>query len=749
MVNTDFHATSSDAFTYGRLGAAIGRNSSFRTAEGRLGKPKSTIAKWCKEKPEDRIEGEFLAVARDFILEAESAPPKGKSATSAEPKAAKTKRATKSKTKTETETIAAEVETQTAETIEPTVETIAPPAETHEPTFEAGADAKDDPAEIWRRAAEAAGNDNPYLGRDVTALVAAAEALDRTIPADRAKAKQIIEAAVDRRLTGLDAGSVRDAVAAALGARAKDVSDEWKDAEAVRARLNPPDEAEEARAREEEAAKRRAELELLAAPIIADPKPFARFEKLMAARGVVAEKESVKAVALAANSRVLDVPRVVSILRTGLTGAGKSYLIQKVLEAYDADIVFRMTVSSQRALIYATQEDPNFLRHKIVHLEEAAGAVAGSDGKGDDNVFTAVLRSLLTQGVADAPVVIKGDDGRFRTEHIHVEGPISLITSSARDVFDPEMMNRVVSISADESHAQTSRIVDEIVLGATRTKSENSAELAAWRAFQSLLQLDAPFRVSIPFNRALRAAIGTVPRSVRFRRDITVALLGIMSSAVTHRHHRSRDAEGRIEATLEDYAIAREAFDKAFAGEYGLILSPGAVALVKGVEELIAKAHAEMKAEAEAEAGKANKPVEWPPKDFSTQEPALPPVKITTKDLERHLSIRSAKTISARVKEAEAAQAIKRHWPNRDFDSSFGNQSAKFEVIVPSADLRRRSDRGLMPTVAELAAYLADPEKTETRLRELRTEKLDAWNDEIDEGDAGDEAERGGDGSED
>jgi hypothetical protein len=80
-------------------------------------------------------------------------------------------------------------------------------------------------------------------------------------------------------------------------------------------------------------------------------------------------------------------------------------------------------------------------------------------------------------------------------------------------------------------------------------------DLDAWHALQEWLAA-AEHRVAMPYARELAAAIP--PVAVRLRRDFGALLNLIRAHAILHQASRDRDSEGRILATLEDYARVRE-----------------------------------------------------------------------------------------------------------------------------------------------------------------------------------------------
>jgi hypothetical protein len=76
-----------------------------------------------------------------------------------------------------------------------------------------------------------------------------------------------------------------------------------------------------------------------------------------------------------------------------------------------------------------------------------------------------------------------------------------------------------------------------------------------WHALQAWLN-GAEHRVSIPYAGTLAERMGDV--AVRLRRDFSVILSLIKAHAILHQASRDRDTEGRVVATLADYARVRE-----------------------------------------------------------------------------------------------------------------------------------------------------------------------------------------------
>ena len=116
-----------------------------------------------------------------------------------------------------------------------------------------------------------------------------------------------------------------------------------------------------------------------------------------------------------------------------------------------------------------------------------------------------------------------------------------------------ENETRLLSLNTDDSNEQTSRVMMQLA-----SEAVNDVDLDRWHDLQHWLADDqTEKRVTIPFAGDLARLVP--PVAVRMRRDFGAVLALVRTHAVLHQLNRSRDAEGRIVATVEeDYAVVRE-----------------------------------------------------------------------------------------------------------------------------------------------------------------------------------------------
>ena len=84
-------------------------------------------------------------------------------------------------------------------------------------------------------------------------------------------------------------------------------------------------------------------------------------------------------------------------------------------------------------------------------------------------------------------------------------------------------------------------------------------DLSPWHALQDWLELYGEKRVVIPYGETLGEL--TSPAAVRIRRDFPKLLTLIQTHAILHQRNRERDDEGRVIATLDDYAAVYQLVD--------------------------------------------------------------------------------------------------------------------------------------------------------------------------------------------
>lgn len=291
------------------------------------------------------------------------------------------------------------------------------------------------------------------------------------------------------------------------------------------------------------------ELKKTAGDLISDPDILSRFDRAVQDCGLIGEVSNAKIIFLALTSRLFDLPdRPVSVAVKGVSSGGKSFTVETVLRFFPQEAYFARTGMSEHALPYS---DENFKNRFIVIYE----AVGMHSEKG-----SYFLRSLLSENQISYETVEKDENGALRARVMTKEGPTGLIVTTTGNLH-PENETRILSLGVIDSPAQTAAVMASL---ADRAANGTTAagELEQWQAFQRCLALGER-RVVIPYAPVLADLVP--PLSVRLRRDFATLISLIKAHALLHRSSRPVDKDGRIVATVADYASVRGLLFKRFA----------------------------------------------------------------------------------------------------------------------------------------------------------------------------------------
>jgi hypothetical protein len=277
--------------------------------------------------------------------------------------------------------------------------------------------------------------------------------------------------------------------------------------------------------------------------LLKSPDLVAQIGAAFDACGLVGEEANRLAAYLACTSRKLDRPLAVIVQST--SAAGKSTLMEAVLAMFPEEERVKYSAMTGQSLYYLGETD---LKHRILAIVEEEGAEKASYA----------LKLLQSEG--ELTIASTGKDpttGRMETQEYHVAGPVMIfLTTTAIDI-DEELQNRCLTLTVDESRAQTERIHtlqrQARTLEGLRLKKQRLRTLALLRNAQRLLE---PVDVVNPYADALTF---TAART-RTRRDHEKYLTLIDAIALLHQHQRPRerdeDGRGFIRATVDDIALA-------------------------------------------------------------------------------------------------------------------------------------------------------------------------------------------------
>lgn len=317
-----------------------------------------------------------------------------------------------------------------------------------------------------------------------------------------------------------------------------------------------------------EADKERRDAFGICANLIMAPNILAEFDEAVIASGIVGDTRIARLLYLALTSRFFMRP--ISVVLKGPSSAGKSFTAERVLAFFPDDAYYPLTAMSDRALAYS--EEP--LEHRFIIIYEAAGL--------ESDFATYLLRSLLSEGCVRYETVEKTAEG-IKPRLIERKGPTGCLLTTTAPRLHPENETRLLSLNVSDSREQTRHILDRLA-----DEAETEIDLEPWRALQTWLK-GANHRVTIPFAKKLAAMVPEI--AVRLRRDFHHVLTLIRSHALLHQCNRQKDADGRIIATLDDYAAIHDLVADVVAEGVEATVRPEVRQTVNAVRRLLIEGH--------------------------------------------------------------------------------------------------------------------------------------------------------------
>jgi hypothetical protein len=484
---------------------------------------------------------------------------------------------------------------------------------------------------------------------------------------DEAGLRTILSRAAEIGITETEAEMLIEALHQALKIGTKTIKGAWKKLWEKAAEVRTKKAAEEAQRHANEYAARakqakdaeRARLWASCSAIAESPIILDAMAAIAHERGLVNEDAGVRGVYLTYTSRLLA-GSAIRLLRLGASASGKNIPVELTLAFLPPHAVEQFSGTSPKTLAYFGRDDPDALKHKIIYIPEAI-ILVGKQRQGEgDNEFATMFRTLISEGKLVYRTVMKDSDGEYETVTIVKNGPIAAILTTAKDV-DQELKTRALIQETDESGAQTEAIVERVL-----DEHEETDNLQSWVDLQLWLELDAPYRVRIPFRKAIFKAFKQWrpdflrASAMRMRRDVSSFLTAVEASAVLHKAQRGDlDEKGRIVATLDDYRHAYDAFDLGLAATHGGA-SEKVIAVVAAIEEMCGDADL--------------------------------PVKVTLRELAKKLRIVNLRTANDRLMEAISCEAVEQD------DSMSGRGGARyFRLLTTANDLRKAPSLGVFP----------------------------------------------------
>ena len=301
-----------------------------------------------------------------------------------------------------------------------------------------------------------------------------------------------------------------------------------------------------ARIQADELTRKAAESFTSAESLLSDPYLIDRIADTIRARGYAGDGRPAMIAYVAATSRLIERP--INLAFVAQSSAGKNRAVDAALDLMPPEAFYLVRASSPRALVY-TDED---FQNRVVVVAEA-------DSIPENGPAASAVRSIAEDSELVYEVVER-IDGKLVTRRIKKRGPTGLITTSTRSL-GGQMGTRVLEIPISDDPLQTRAVLNAHAAAAMPTRG-TVVEVAQFRDLQVWLATAGERRVAVPFANVLAKLVPV--QAVRMRRDFPKLLSCIKAIALLHQCQRSRTPEGWIEATIDDYAIARDLLETIF-----------------------------------------------------------------------------------------------------------------------------------------------------------------------------------------
>lgn len=259
--------------------------------------------------------------------------------------------------------------------------------------------------------------------------------------------------------------------------------------------------------------------------------------------GLVGERNLAQICWLIGCSRLLEHPLAGVIL--GPTGAGKSYVLEKVAMLFPEETVLCISSATPQAWYYLPTGS---LKHRFVVLGER---LQSQDQETID--ANKAWRELISSGKLSKMVPRRTETGEIITDIVTQPGPIAFLeTTTVLKMFE-EDASRLIPLFVDTSEEQTAEIVKHILNG----KRENDQKKILERHFAYQRRLPLGLKFEIPFANKL---LEFIPDKYIESRRLVQMLVGLLqASCLAHYLQRER-RDNVLFVDAKDYIIVYKLF---------------------------------------------------------------------------------------------------------------------------------------------------------------------------------------------
>ena len=247
---------------------------------------------------------------------------------------------------------------------------------------------------------------------------------------------------------------------------------------------------------------------------------------------IIGETNNKKIIFLVCLTKDLQRDERLSLIISSVSSAGKSNLLNNVLEIFKKDVI-DFTEFTQS--YYQRKMKDSNLNGKIIKLEQ----MEKTNFRGQVTISN--LKHQLSEGVLKIGLSERDTDGKWKPKELEIRGIPVFISTTTNPNIDSETMNRMILMQIDETEIQTEKITTFTLnkYSSPRVNDTWQDELKELRKVVTFYQElgKETSEILIPFAKNLE---GKFPKELEIRRDLNKILNLTKAIAFCHSANRKR-----------------------------------------------------------------------------------------------------------------------------------------------------------------------------------------------------------------
>jgi hypothetical protein len=284
-----------------------------------------------------------------------------------------------------------------------------------------------------------------------------------------------------------------------------------------------------------------AEKEKQAIEFLQAPNPVERINELIGQSGIVGEEQTRMMLFIIAST--YKMPSTLHALVQGVSGSGKSHLINAIAKCFPEEDIFNMTRVSSKSFYHLGTEE---LVNKLITIQDYDGL---------DDVAQFAFRELQSNGQTVSLIPIKDKYGQHYSGIKTVNGHFASLIATTRAEVYADNMSRSLVLGVDESMEQTLRIINQ-QNNALAGQIDSASEHNARQQLQNIIRVLKPYTVINPFANQLHLPI----QAQMLRRLNSHFQSAVVQITLLHQFQRRKDEQGRLITEPEDIRLACDIF---------------------------------------------------------------------------------------------------------------------------------------------------------------------------------------------